>query len=96
MGNGWGRFSPNLDLSEDEQEFVLTAELPGVDQKDLEISLNGNSLTIKGEKKTETEEKRRDCHYSERSHGLFRRTITLPEGIDANKIEASLKAGCSD
>jgi len=86
-------FSPRLDVSETDKEFHITAELPGIDEKDVEISLSDNFLTLKGEKKDENQQKRKDYYRMERSYGMFERTIPIPEGIDSNKVEASFKKG---
>jgi HSP20 family protein len=86
-------FSPRLDVSETDKEFHITAELPGMDEKDVEISLSDNFLTLKGEKKDENQQKRKDYYRMERSYGMFERTIPIPEGIDSNKVEASFKKG---
>jgi HSP20 family protein len=62
-------------------------------EKDVEVSLSDSALTIKGEKKSEKEESKKDYHYSERTYGAFRRSFVLPEGVDAGKIEANMKSG---
>ena len=82
-----------MDVAEDGKEITLTAELPGLDEKDVEILLSNNVLTIKGEKKSEQEKKEKDYYRVERSYGSFSRTIPLPEGIDADKVNASFKKG---
>ena len=81
------------EVSEDDKAYRVTVELPGMPEKDVEISLSDSTLTIKGEKKSEKEESKKDYHYSERSYGAFRRSFGLPEGVDADKIEASMKSG---
>jgi HSP20 family protein len=81
------------EASEDDKAYRVTVELPGMSEKDVEISLTDSALTIKGEKKSEKEESKKDYHYSERSYGAFRRSFALPEGVEADKIEASMKAG---
>ena len=86
-------FSPNIDLREDDKEFRVTAELPGMDENDIEIHLSNDALTIKGEKKEEKEEKEKDCYYRERAFGSFQRVISLPGEIDADKAEAKFKKG---
>jgi HSP20 family protein len=86
-------FMPQMNISEDEKEITVSAELPGIDEKDLDISLTKEALTIKGEKKTETEDKKKDYHRIERSYGSFCRTIALPENIDEGKATAELKKG---
>ncbi len=93
FGDSLGKFSPSIDVKEDEKEITVTAELPGLDEKDFEILLADNTLTIKGEKKEEKEDKGKDYHRMERSYGCFSRVITLPEGIDSSKIDAHFKSG---
>ncbi len=86
-------FSPNIDISETDKEVVITAELPGMEDKDIDVSLTKDSLTIKGEKKEEKEEKGKSYYRMERSYGSFCRTIPLPAEIDAEKITAEFKKG---
>ncbi|HEC80511.1 MAG: Hsp20/alpha crystallin family protein [Candidatus Coatesbacteria bacterium] len=86
-------FSPAVDLSETDDEFRVRAELPGINQEDMNISLVGNTLVIKGEKKQEKEEEKENYHYVERVYGSFRRDIDLPAEIDADKVEAEFKDG---
>jgi HSP20 family protein len=89
----WGGFNPKMDLEETDKEYRITAELPGMEEKDVEVLLTGNSLTIKGEKKEETEEKGKSFYHMERSYGSFHRTVPLPEGIDIKKVNADFKSG---
>ncbi|HQL90349.1 MAG TPA: Hsp20/alpha crystallin family protein [Syntrophales bacterium] len=89
----WGGFTPKMDLEETEKEYRITAELPGMEEKDVELMLTGNSLTLKGEKKEEKEEKGKSFYHVERSYGTFQRTVPLPEGIDLKKIDAEFKNG---
>jgi len=84
---------PAVDIVEKDKSFEITAELPGMDEKDIEIKLSSGSLLIKGEKKEETEEKRKDYYLSERYHGSFERLFGLPKDVDADKIEASFSKG---
>ncbi|HEU0006055.1 MAG TPA: Hsp20/alpha crystallin family protein [Terriglobia bacterium] len=86
-------FSPRLDVSETDREFHVTAELPGMDEKDVEVSLSNNLLTLRGEKKDEREDKQKDYFRMERSYGMFERTIPIPEGVDFDKGEASFRKG---
>jgi HSP20 family protein len=81
------------EVTEDDKGYRLTVELPGMQEKDVEISLSGNTLTMRGEKKSEKEETRKNRHYSERSYGAFRRDFALPEDVDSEKVEASMKSG---
>jgi HSP20 family protein len=84
---------PAMNLSETDKEIMITADLPGVEEKDLDISVSKGELTIRGEKKKETEEKNKNYYRMERSYGTFTRTIALPEGVDETKINAELKKG---
>ncbi|SFU21461.1 Hsp20/alpha crystallin family protein [Mesorhizobium sp. YR577] len=85
--------APAMDLVEKEKEYEITAELPGIDEKDVEIKLANHTLTIKGEKKEESEEKEKDYYLSERHYGSFQRSFQVPEGVDADKIEANFAKG---
>ena len=93
----WGddtvEFLPRVDVTEAGKEVRITAELPGLDQKDVEVTMTSNMLTIKGEKKVEKEEEEGDYCYSERHYGHFERTIALPQGIDADNAKATFKKG---
>ncbi len=88
-----GTFYPSVDVREDEKEVSVKAELPGMDEKDIEVSLTDNGLTIQGEKKHEREEKGKDNWHRETSYGAFRRMIPLPEGLDMEKVDARFKNG---
>lgn len=93
-GSRWeGDFSPRVDVTETDNDFKVVAELPGLDEKDIEISLEQNALVLKGEKKSETEEKGRTYHRLERSYGSFERVIPLDEEIIFDKVEANFKNG---
>ncbi len=87
---GW---APAIDVFEKEDRFVVKAELPGMKEEDIDVSIVGDTLTIKGEKKTESEAKEEDYYCCERSYGGFLRSIALPANVDANKIEASYEDG---
>jgi HSP20 family protein len=84
---------PSLDVAETKDEIVVKAEVPGMDPKDIDISLSDGLLTIKGEKKQEREEKEEDYHLVERSYGTFTRSIRLPKEVRRDKINASYKNG---
>lgn len=84
---------PAVDIVEKEDAFEITAELPGMDEKNIEVKLNNGNLTIKGEKKDEREEKKKDYYLSERHYGSFQRTFALPDGVDPEKIEAHFAKG---
>jgi HSP20 family protein len=94
----WGRdlgfpVTPAVDVVEKDNAFELTAEIPGLDAKNIELSLSDDVLTIKGEKSEEKEEKTKDRYVSERRFGSFRRSLQLPASVDAGKIEATYKSG---
>lgn len=88
----WGAV-PAVDFSENEQAFEVKAELPGLDEKAIEVKVANGGLIIKGEKQEEKEEKKKDYHLKERHFGSFERFFRLPEGIDTNKIEAKFNKG---
>jgi HSP20 family protein len=88
-----GEWLPSLDVSETKSDLVVKAELPGIDPKDIDISVNEGVLTIKGEKRQEKEEKEEGYHLVERSYGSFTRSIRLPREIQNEKINASYKNG---
>jgi len=84
---------PAVDVFEKEDRFVVKAELPGMKEDDIDVSVVGDTLSIKGEKKTETETKDEDYYRCERSYGSFYRSIPIPSNVDADKIEASFEDG---
>ena len=88
-----GEWLPALDMTETANELVMKAEMPGLEPKDIDISLSDGMLTIKGEKKQEREEKEENYHLIERSYGAFARSIQLPAEVDSEKITASYKNG---
>lgn len=85
--------SPNVDISETDKELKVTAELPGVKEEDLSITLNDNILTMTGEKKMEKEEKGKTFHKIERSYGQFSRSFTIPFKANSDTVEASFEKG---
>lgn len=85
--------APRVDVSETDKAYEITAELPGIDEKDLSVTLGDDVLTLKGEKKSEREEKKKDYYLSERSYGSFERSFRLPEGVNDKKIEAGFANG---
>ncbi len=85
--------TPAMDIVEKDGAFEVTAELPGLDAKDIDVQLADGMLTIKGEKHEEKEEKTKGRYVSERRYGSFRRTLQVPGGVDPEKIEASYKSG---
>jgi len=84
---------PVVDVVEQSDKYEITAELPGLDEKNIEVNLSNGSLIITGEKKEEKEEKDANYHMSERRYGSFQRSFRLPDGVDSEKIEASFKNG---
>ena len=88
----WGK-APAVDIAEEETAYEITAELPGMDESNIDLKFSDGTLTIKGEKKDEREEKQKDYHLSERRYGSFQRSFGVPDGVDADKIEAHFKNG---
>jgi HSP20 family protein len=88
-----GAFMPEVDVTETDKEFRVTAELPGMDDKDIEVTSFNGGLTIKGEKREEREEERGDYYHSERQFGVFERMVPLPSDVNADKAKASFKKG---
>ena len=88
-----GDWSPSMDISETKDSLVVKVEVPGMDQKDIRVSLQENLLTITGEKKQEKEEKDERYHRMERSYGAFTRGVRLPVGVDGGKVSAAFKNG---
>jgi HSP20 family protein len=88
-----GGWSPTVDVTEDKETITIKAELPGVEQKDIAVSLQDGMLSIKGEKRTEKEEKDKRYHRVERSYGAFYRSIELPSAVDPGKVAATFKDG---
>jgi HSP20 family protein len=88
-----GITAPAVELVEKEQAFEMTAELPGLEPGEVDVSVSGGVLTIKGEKKEEKETKEKNYYFSERRYGSFQRSFELPEGVDADKISAKLEKG---
>ena len=93
LGRDVDGFVPRMDIAETDKDITITAELAGIDDKDAEISIHNDVLTIQGEKKTEHEEKEGERYLSERSYGSFSRSLTLPAEVDQDKIDASFKKG---
>jgi HSP20 family protein len=92
-GGDFRRWVPAMDLVETEDQFVLRADLPGMSEHDVSIELENNVLTVSGERKSEHEERREGYHRVERASGRFSRTLTLPEGVDPEAIQASFDRG---
>lgn len=85
--------TPRFDVSETDTAIVVEAELPGMDEKDIELTLQENILTLKGEKKREEETKEKNCYISERSFGHFQRSLQLGSGVDTEHVDAAFKNG---
>jgi HSP20 family protein len=92
-GAAGGFMSPSIDVKDTGKEIVIEAELPGVTDKDIAVTFADGVLTIKGEKKSQREEKKDDYYLSERSFGSFERSLALPEGVDDAAIEARFEKG---
>src|SRR5215469_12552589 len=99
MEPGWRPMStfsfsaPAIDMSEDDKTYKISAELPGLDAKDVDISVSGSTLLLKGEKRQEKEEKDKNYYFSERAYGSFQRAFELPASIDRDKIAADFAKG---
>ena len=91
-GITWGKM-PAVDFVDNEKSYVVTAELPGMSEPDVDVKYADGMLTIRGEKKEEKEEKKKDYYLAERRYGSFQRAFQVPNGVDANKIEAIFKNG---
>lgn len=92
-GNGATALMPSMDVTETDKEIEITAELPGLEEKDVQINIADNILTIRGEKKAEKEQKDKNYRLVERSYGAFERTLELPEGVNADAIKANISKG---
>ena len=94
---GWrpweSEWAPPVDVSETADQVVVKAEVPGIDPKAINITLAGDVLTVKGEKKSEREETKENYHVVERSYGSFSRSLTLPAAVDVDKIDAKYEKG---
>jgi HSP20 family protein len=105
MEDAFGRFFPSwseersyawmpaVDMVDEKDEIVVKADLPGLDQKDIEVTVQDGTLMIRGERKEEKEEKKEGYYYAERSYGTFVRSLTLPTGVEADKVKASFAKG---
>jgi len=94
----WGReaawpTAPAVDFTDTGKAYEITAELPGIDEKNVDVKVANGVLTIKGEKQEEKEEKKKDYYLRERNFGSFERAFQLPDGVDGDKIEANFKKG---
>jgi HSP20 family protein len=100
LGNGGEKesmtmtqWSPLVDITEDDKEYIVVAELPDLRKEDVKVSVENGQLTISGERKFEKEEKNKKYHRIERSYGSFLRSFTLPEGVSGEKVSAEFKDG---
>jgi HSP20 family protein len=91
--NGNGRLMPRLDVAETETALEVLAELPGVDEKDIDVTISDDIMKIKAEKKSDNEEKTKDYHLVERTYGTFERSMRLPFKVDTAKVEAKFEKG---
>lgn len=87
------RFSPTVDVVDEESHLAVSAELPGMSKDDVQLSIEGNVLTLRGEKKHEEEKKEAGCYRVERSYGMFSRSVPLPADVDVEKAEAKFDKG---
>jgi HSP20 family protein len=90
LGGAW---APAVDIYEHEGNLVLKAELPGIEHKDVDVRVENNVLTLRGERKFDSEVKREEYHRVERAYGTFSRSFTLPNAVDTDKIKAEFKDG---
>ncbi len=90
LGGSW---APLVDVYEHEGSIVLKAELPGIEPKDVDVKVENNVLTLRGERRLDSEIKRENCHRIERAYGAFSRSFTLPNLVDTDKIQAEYKDG---
>jgi HSP20 family protein len=88
-----GLSAPPIDLSEDDKAYKISAELPGLDAKDVEVSVSGDRLVLKGEKRQEREEKNKNYYHSERNYGSFQRSFELPASVDHDRISVDFSKG---
>jgi HSP20 family protein len=88
-----GNWAPPVDIYEHDGNLVLKAELPGIDPKDVDVRVENNVLTLRGERKFDSEVKRENCHRVERAYGTFSRSFTLPNVVDTQSIKAEFKDG---
>jgi HSP20 family protein len=91
--SGFNAWTPAVDIAEHDDEYVVKVELPGVNKEDVKITIESNSLTIRGEKKQEKETKKENFQRVERSYGSFQRSFTLPTTVKSDKIDAVYKDG---
>jgi HSP20 family protein len=90
---GGDRWWPAIDVAESDKEVTVRAEVPGIDPQELDVTVTGNQVVISGEKKESSEKKEKGFYHSEARYGSFRRVIPLPEGVDAEHVDASYANG---
>ena len=90
---GMADLVPNIDISETDKAIEVSAEMPGLERKDVEISIEDDALTIRGEKTMEDGQKDKNVRHSERSYGVFMRVLRLPPGVDPTSVEATMSNG---
>jgi HSP20 family protein len=86
-------WTPAVDMADEKDAIVVKVDLPGLDQKDIEVTVQDGTLTIRGERKEEKEEKKDNYYCSERSYGAFLRSLPLPQGVEADQVKATFKKG---
>ena len=91
--SGLQNIVPNIEISETDKAIEISAEMPGLERKDVEISIEDDTLTIRGEKKVEEDNKDKNVQHSERSYGVFLRVLQLPPGIDPANVQATMSNG---
>ena len=91
--SGLQNIVPNIEISETDKAIEISAEMPGLERKDVEISIEDDTLTIRGEKKVEEDNKDKNVQHSERSYGVFLRVLQLPPGIDPSSVQATMSNG---
>ncbi len=92
FGDG-GRMAPTVDISENDKEIMIEAEMPGIAEKDISLTIRDGVLSLKGEKKSERDEKKDDYHLRERSYGQFQRSFRLPDAVDVDAVQAKFENG---
>ena len=91
--SSFGVTAPAVDVTEDEKAYRIAAELPGMAEKDIDVTVTGDMLVLKGEKRQEHEQKDKNRYLSERSYGAFQRNFSIPDGVDRDKIDAEFSKG---
>jgi HSP20 family protein len=91
--NGMANIMPNIEISESDKAIEVSAEMPGLERKDVEISIEDDTLTIRGEKRIEQDQKDKNVQHSERTYGEFLRALQLPPGIDPSSVQATMSNG---